>query len=84
MLAPTSSTSTASASAAGVEYGFGTGTVGIAGNYSRPRAKFVGNVSRDEADASRSAASAASRSPGASPRPISATAGMIMTSTAKA
>jgi phospholipase/lecithinase/hemolysin/uncharacterized protein YhjY with autotransporter beta-barrel domain len=35
---------------AGVEYGFGTGTVGIAGNYSRPRAKFVGNVSRDEAD----------------------------------
>ena len=35
---------------AGVEYGFGTGTVGIAGNYTRPRAKFVGNVSRDEAD----------------------------------
>ena len=35
---------------AGVEYGFGTGTVGIAGNYSRPRAKFIGNVSRDEAD----------------------------------
>ena len=33
-----------------MEYGFGTGTVGIAGNYSRPRAKFVGNVSRDEAD----------------------------------
>jgi outer membrane lipase/esterase len=35
---------------AGLEYGFGTGTVGIAGNYSRPRAKFIGNVSRDEAD----------------------------------
>ena len=35
---------------AGVEYGFGTGTVGIAGNYSRPRAKFIGDVSRDEAD----------------------------------
>ena len=35
---------------AGVEYGFGTGTVGIAGNYTRPRAKFVSNVSRDEAD----------------------------------
>ncbi|HEU0284924.1 MAG TPA: autotransporter domain-containing protein [Sphingomicrobium sp.] len=35
---------------AGLEYGFGTGTVGIAGNYSRPRAKFVGDVSRDEAD----------------------------------
>ena len=35
---------------AGIEYGFGTGTVGIAANYSRPRAKFVGNVSRDEAD----------------------------------
>ena len=35
---------------AGLEYGFGTGTVGIAANYSRPRAKFVGNVSRDEAD----------------------------------
>ena len=35
---------------AGVEYGFGTGTVGIAGNYSRPRAKFISNVSRDEAD----------------------------------
>lgn len=35
---------------AGVEYGFGTGTVGIAGNYSRPRAKFVSNIARDEAD----------------------------------
>lgn len=35
---------------AGIEYGFGTGTVGIAGNYSRPRAKFVSNVARDEAD----------------------------------
>ena len=35
---------------AGIEYGFGVGTVGIAANYSRPRAKFVGNVARDEAD----------------------------------
>jgi outer membrane lipase/esterase len=35
---------------AGVEYGFGTGTVGIAGNYTRPRAKFIADVSRDEAD----------------------------------
>ncbi len=35
---------------AGIEYGFGTGTVGIAANYSRPRAKFVSNVARDEAD----------------------------------
>jgi len=35
---------------AGVEYGFGTGTVGIAGNYSRPRSKFISNVARDEAD----------------------------------
>jgi uncharacterized protein YhjY with autotransporter beta-barrel domain/phospholipase/lecithinase/hemolysin len=34
----------------GASYGFGTGIVGIAGNYSRPRAKFVGDVSRDEAD----------------------------------
>ena len=35
---------------AGIEYGFGTGTVGIAGNYSRPRSKFISNVARDEAD----------------------------------
>ena len=35
---------------AGIEYGFGTGTIGIAANYSRPRAKFVSNVARDEAD----------------------------------
>jgi outer membrane lipase/esterase len=35
---------------AGVEYGFGTGTVGIAGNYSRPRARFITGASRDEAD----------------------------------
>jgi outer membrane lipase/esterase len=34
----------------GATYGFGTGVVGIAGNYSRPRAKFVGDVSRTEAD----------------------------------
>ncbi len=33
----------------GVAYGFGTGTVGIAGNYSQPRAKFIGDVSRTEA-----------------------------------
>lgn len=33
---------------AGLAYGFGTGTLGIAGNYSRPRAKFVGDVSRTE------------------------------------
>ena len=35
---------------AGVAYGFDNGTVGIAGNYSRPRAKFVGDVSRTEAN----------------------------------
>lgn len=35
---------------AGVAYGFGTGTVGIAGNYSRPRAKFIGDVSRTESN----------------------------------
>lgn len=35
---------------AGLSYGFGTGTIGIAGNYSRPRAKFIGDVSRTEAD----------------------------------
>ena len=33
---------------AGVSYGFGNGTVGIAGNYSKPRAKFIGDVSRTE------------------------------------
>lgn len=33
---------------AGVSYGFGNGTVGIAGNYSKPRAKFAGDVSRTE------------------------------------
>ena len=33
---------------AGIAYGFGNGTVGIAGNYSRPRAKFIGDVSRTE------------------------------------
>ncbi|QNP45230.1 autotransporter domain-containing protein [Sphingomonas sediminicola] len=35
---------------AGVAYGFNNGTVGIAGNYSRPRAKFIGDVSRTEAN----------------------------------
>lgn len=34
----------------GATYGFGTGVVGIAGNYSRPKAKFVGDESRTEAD----------------------------------
>jgi phospholipase/lecithinase/hemolysin/uncharacterized protein YhjY with autotransporter beta-barrel domain len=34
----------------GATYGFGTGVVGIAGNYSRPRAKFIGEVSRSESD----------------------------------
>ena len=33
---------------AGVSYGFGNGTVGIAGNYTKPRAKFIGDVSRTE------------------------------------
>jgi uncharacterized protein YhjY with autotransporter beta-barrel domain/phospholipase/lecithinase/hemolysin len=33
---------------AGVSYGFGNGTIGIAGNYTKPRAKFVGDVSRTE------------------------------------
>jgi outer membrane lipase/esterase len=32
----------------GVSYGFGNGTVGIAGNYTKPRAKFIGDVSRTE------------------------------------
>ena len=32
----------------GVSYGFGNGTVGIAGNYSKPRANFIGDVSRTE------------------------------------
>ena len=35
---------------AGISYGFGTGTIGIAGNYSRPRAKFIGDVSRTESN----------------------------------
>ena len=35
---------------AGVAYGFNNGTIGIAGNYSRPRAKFIGDVSRTEAN----------------------------------
>jgi outer membrane autotransporter protein len=35
---------------AGVTYGFGNGIVGIAGNYSRPRARFGADVSRDEVD----------------------------------
>jgi phospholipase/lecithinase/hemolysin/uncharacterized protein YhjY with autotransporter beta-barrel domain len=35
---------------AGVAYGFNNGTVGVAGNYSRPRAKFIGDVSRTEAN----------------------------------
>jgi uncharacterized protein YhjY with autotransporter beta-barrel domain/phospholipase/lecithinase/hemolysin len=35
---------------AGVSYGFGNGTVGIAGNFTRPRAKFVGDVARTETD----------------------------------
>ena len=34
----------------GATYGFGTGVVGIAGNYSRPRAKFIGDVSRTDSD----------------------------------
>ena len=33
----------------GVSYGFANGTVGIAGNYTRPKAKFIGDVARDEA-----------------------------------
>ena len=33
---------------AGVSYGFGNGTIGIAGNYTQPRAKFIGDVSRTE------------------------------------
>ena len=32
----------------GVSYGFGNGTIGVAGNYTKPRAKFVGDVSRTE------------------------------------
>lgn len=32
----------------GVEYGFGNGVVGIAGNYSRPRAKFTSGAARTE------------------------------------
>jgi outer membrane lipase/esterase len=32
---------------AGLEYGFGNGVAGIAGNYSRPRAKFVGGDSAE-------------------------------------
>jgi outer membrane lipase/esterase len=35
---------------AGVSYGFGNGTLGIAGNYTRPRAKFVGDIARTETD----------------------------------
>jgi len=34
----------------GASYGFGTGIVGIAGNLSRPRAKFIGDVSKTETD----------------------------------
>jgi len=32
----------------GASYGFPNGTVGIAGNYSRPKAKFIGDVAEDE------------------------------------
>jgi phospholipase/lecithinase/hemolysin len=35
---------------AGLTYGFGNGVVGLAGNYSRPRARFGANVARDEID----------------------------------
>jgi outer membrane autotransporter protein len=34
----------------GATYGFGNGIVGIAGNYSRPRARFGADVARDEVD----------------------------------
>ncbi|NUS99481.1 MAG: autotransporter domain-containing protein [Sphingomonas sp.] len=33
---------------AGVAYGFGTGVVGLAANYTKPRAKFIGDTSRTE------------------------------------
>lgn len=32
----------------GASYGFGNGTIGIAGNYTKPRAEFIGEVSRTE------------------------------------
>ena len=32
----------------GASYGFANGTVGIAANYTRPKAKFIGNVAEDE------------------------------------
>jgi len=35
---------------AGFTYGFGNGVVGLAGNYSRPRARFGADVARDEID----------------------------------
>ena len=35
---------------AGASFGFGNGTVGIAGNYTRPRAKFVADVARTESE----------------------------------
>lgn len=35
---------------AGFTYGFGNGVIGLAGNYSRPRARFGANVARDEID----------------------------------
>jgi outer membrane lipase/esterase len=35
---------------AGVSYGFGNGTVGIAANYTRPRARFLSDVARTETD----------------------------------
>lgn len=35
---------------AGIAYGFGNGTVGIAGNYSRPRTRFNGGVAESESD----------------------------------
>ena len=35
---------------AGLSYGFANGTVGIAGNYTRPKAKFIGDVARTETE----------------------------------
>ena len=74
------STSTASAPASGVEYGFGNGVVGIAGNYTRPRAKFTTDAAEPRPIASRSALMPASASAAGSSRAISATAATIMRS----
>ncbi|WP_395623210.1 autotransporter domain-containing protein [Sphingomonas daechungensis] len=34
----------------GATYGFGTGVVGVAGNYTRPRARFIGDTARTDTD----------------------------------